>query len=137
VNFHGGGPALYTPIHWDTTTGYSPRPIYFAIQAASALLPGRVLPATLEGESDAIDAVAVARNDGALALLIGNVGAAPRTVAIDAGRGVTNATVRHLAGQALDSKAMTTLDAPVPLSITGPTVSLPLAGTSASLVVLQ
>ncbi|HTV74739.1 MAG TPA: hypothetical protein VME66_13665 [Candidatus Acidoferrales bacterium] len=137
VNFHGGGPALYTPIHWDDTTGYSPRPIYFAIQAASALLPGRVLPTTLDGEAEAIDAVAVARSDGALALLIGNTGAAPRTVTIDAGRPVTNATVRHLAGEALDSKALTTLDPPAQLSVTGPAVSLPLAGTSASLVVLQ
>jgi hypothetical protein len=137
VNFHGGGPAFYTPIHWDTTTGYSPRPIYYALEAAAQMLPGRVLPVTLDGEAVAIDATAIARTDGSLALLIGNVDPAPRTVTIDTGRAVRSATVRHLAGQSLDSRALTTLGPPAPLGFSGPLISLALPGTGASLVTLQ
>ena len=139
VNFHGGGPAIYTAIHWDDKThAYTARPLYYALQAVAAMLPGRVLPSGATGEGPAgsasdIDSVAIVRDDGTLAVLVGNAGTNARALTLDPGRSVRAASARRITAPALDAKDVA-FGKPEPLVAGGATVALALPAASAVLV---
>jgi hypothetical protein len=142
VNFHGGGPANYTAIHWDaTTSAYTVRPLYYALQAVASMLPGRVFPSGAVGEglqSSAadVDSVAIARDDGVLAVLVGNAGTNARALTLDPGRAVRGARVRRITAQSLDATGVT-LGAPETIAADGATVTLTLPAASAALVEIR
>ena len=144
VNFHGGGPANYTAIHWDATTrAYTARPLYYALQAVAAMLPGRVYPCGATGEGPQasaaeIDTVAIGRDDGVLAILVANAGTTARMLTLDAGRAVRTVSVRRIAAPALDATTGVRFGGPETVAPSGAsTVTLPLPAISAALVEIR
>jgi hypothetical protein len=142
INFHGGGPAIYSAIHWDAQTGFTARPLYVALQAVAAMLPGRVHPAGAVGEGpqsdpNQIDVLAIERNDGVLSVLVGNAAAKPRLLTLDANRRFGQAAVRRITAPSLDATTGVTFGAPEAIAASGSTVTLPLPALSAALVELR
>jgi hypothetical protein len=142
INFHGGGPAIYTAIHWEEKTGYTKRPLYVALQAVAAMLPGRVHPAGAVGEGppsdpNQIDVLAIARQDGTLSVLIGNAADKPRALTLDANRRISRATVRRITAPSIDATTGVTFGAPETVAANGATVTLPLPAVSAALVEIR
>jgi hypothetical protein len=143
VNFHGGGPAIYTAIHWDAKSGaYTARPLYYALQAVASMLPGRVHPCGAVGEGPQgsaadVDCVAIARDDGALAVLIGNAGSNARSLTLDPGRVVRRASVRRITAPSLDATSATFGAAENVAASGAAPVTLALPAASAALVELR
>jgi len=144
VNFHGGGPANYTAIRWDAKTGaYTTRPLYYALQAVAAMLPGRVYPSGATGEGPQasaadVDTVAIGRDDGTLAVLVANAGANARTLTIETGRAARTASVRRLTAPSLDATSGVTFGGRENIAASGAaTVTLALPAVSAVLVEIR
>ena len=94
INFHGGGNGWYTPIAGTAKTGFSARPLYYAMLMFARAGAGTLLRAGIDGrQDDLVSAFALRSADGGLKSLLFNK-SADRDVDLQIGPDLQAAVLR-------------------------------------------
>jgi len=107
INFHGGGEGWYTPIAGTPRTGFTARPLYYAMLLFAMAGPGTLIDVEFDnGQVPQVSAYGLKGADGAIKAVVLNKSDADVTLAVDAAASVS---VLRLCAPSLDDKANTRL----------------------------
>jgi hypothetical protein len=108
INFHGGGNGWYTPIAGTPKTGFTARPLYYAMLMFAEVGPGTLVRAKFENGASGVAAFALRANDGSLKAIVFNKNA-ERDFRLLINTGARRVTALRLEAPLLASKRGMTL----------------------------